>query len=187
MVDIFPIKRRTSGKAVSEKDILPYLQREIAPELKSIRTLLDLMIAGNLEASFRFTSWVGLQTAGAPTFFTAVDTDSSSVDQAVRLAFDESHFTVVNLSRTRGFFLEVWLSATGGGGSPEVALFDGAAQIADSVVAHSGGTTAVKYEVGPLTLPSGPLALTVKGRDPNGVVDVVVESARMIVRYEDTE
>lgn len=192
MFSLNPIKRRIPDRAVGKNDIEVYLQREIAPELKAIRALLDLMISSPLISVAGMAAGPGLQTTGTPVAYAPVGTASTSTDQAVRIVFDPSLYPVVNLASARSIALEYWLSATGAGGTPEVALFNEATgiEIAATSAQHVTGTTASRYVTmgavvgdGADEIPDEETVFTVRGRDVAGTVDVIVESARLIVSY----
>lgn len=195
--DLFGIKRRTSGKSVTEKDILPYLQREVMPELKAIRGLLDRMLSANQQSIAATTTGRGLSTNGIQTSFSHMATDTpTTVPPSVRFNFDASQYPATNLAKVRRIDIEYWVDANIAGGSPEVALFRrvGQTEIANSRVAHTGGMASAHYlatdlPVGDGTdeLVDGDAQYNVKGRDADGLVEVVLLQARVIVRYVDPE
>lgn len=192
MFSLNPIKRRIPDRSVGKHDIQITIQRELVPELKAIRALLDLMLSSPLTSVAAMAAGRGLQTTGTPVAYAPVGTPSTSTDQAVRIVFDPSLYPVVNLASARSIALEYWLSATGAGGTPEVALFNEATgiEIAGTAVLHTTGTTASRYITFGVTvgdgadeIPDEETVFTVRGRDVAGTVDVIVESARLIVDY----
>jgi hypothetical protein len=195
--DLFGIKRRIGGKSVTEKDMLPYLQREVMPELKAIRGLLDRMLSASLESVAATTTGRGLSTNGIQTSFAHMATDTpTTIPPSVRFNFDASQYPATNLAKVRRIDIEYWVDADIAGGSPEVALFRrvGQTEIANSRVSHTGGMASAHYlatdlPVGDGTdeLVDGDAQYNVKARDAAGLVEVVLLQARMIVRYVDPE
>lgn len=192
--DLFGIKRRIGGKSVTEKDILPYLQREVMPELKAIRGLLDRMISANEETMASVSNSVGLKTNGIQSSFAQVYKTSTA--PSTRVSFDASRYPVVNLARVRSIDIDYWLDADVNGGSPEVALFNAATgvEISGTRVAHTTGTsssrsvaTDIPVGSGAADLPDEETVLYVKARDQDSVAIVTVVQVRILVRYVDSE
>jgi hypothetical protein len=191
--DLNPIKRRTGDKAVQKGDELVYLQRVIAPELRAIRLLLDQMTSSGLEYSAATGGAPGLQTAVPSANFVQLTAASTSTSQAVRMVFSAAQYPTVNLSRSLAIYAEYWVSADGPGGAPEVTLYNEGTgiEINGARVFHLGGATAARYLVGPLAvgdgagdIPDEETVFTVRARDSILAVNVIVEQARLLVRFE---
>jgi hypothetical protein len=98
----------------------------------------------------------------------------------------------VNLASIRSIFIEYWLAADAGGGSPEVSLFNEATgmEISGSSAIHTAGTTTARYVRGPLEvgtdadqLPEEDTVYVIEGRDTSVLVKPVLEQARFLVVY----
>ncbi len=192
--DLFGIKRRIGGKSVTEKDILPFLQREVMPELKAIRGLLDRMLSANQETMASVSNTWALRTDGIQTSFAHVF--KSAEPPGMRLSFDATQYPATNLSKVRSVDLEYWIDADVSGGSPEAAIFNAATgvEIAGTRVTHTTGTTSSRSVVtdiavgsGADELPNEETVLYVKARDEDGVAVVHVVQVRILVRYVDPE
>lgn len=188
--DVQPIKRRTSGMAVGEDDVLAYLQREVAPELKSIRTLIDLMSSAGLESSASVSNSVGLSTDGKRTVFSHIH--KASIQPSMRLTFDPGQHPVVNLAKTRSVDVEYWLDADKNVGSPEVALFNASTnvEISGTRVLHTGGTVSARYVATNISvgdeadeMPDEETTFYLKARDVDNLAIMTVLQARILVRY----
>ncbi len=194
--DIQPIIRRPSQSQLSKssdaRDVANYLQRTVMPELRSIRVVIDRLLSGPGDNGVPIGDVLHLSTSAPSASFIKIDTVPATLDRQIRVSFDASQFSAVNLSANREVLIEYWLSADVGGGSPEVALFNEATatQILLSSVIHTGGTTTVRYLVGPLPVGTDADQLqpeettyTIEGRDTATTANVVVEQARFLVRY----
>lgn len=192
MHDVLPIKRSVGERHVrSIDDVVSYLQRVIHPELQGIRSLLAVMLSAGEELAVSFGDDLHLGTSAPSASFLKLNTVPAVLDRQVRCVFDPTLFPAINLARTRKIYVEYWLSASGAGGTPEVALFNDVTgvQITGSVQAHTLGTTAAVYLLGPLAVGGGAVELhsttyAIRGRDPGVLVNPIIEQARFLVRYK---
>lgn len=174
-------------------DVVPYLQRVVRPELIAIRSLLDLMRSNGDETAVSFGDDIHLGTAAPSAVFIPLSTAAAVLSRQVRCVFTVGTYPAINLAKTRNIYLEYWLSASAGGGTPEVALFNAGTgvQIAGSDQVHTGGVTALAYLKGPLVvgdgtdeLPTAETVYSIGGRDLATLVNPIIGQARFLVRYE---
>ena len=195
--EVLGLVRRIGQRAAQKGQELLYLHRILVPEVLAQRRLLDQLLSANLESVAATTTGRGLSTNGIQTSFAHMATDTpTTIPPSVRFNFDASQYPETNLAKVRRIDIEYWVDANAGGGSPEVALFRrvGQTEIANSRVLHTGGMASAHYVATDLPvgdgadeLVDGEAQYNVKGRDADGVVEVVLLQARILVHYVDPE
>jgi hypothetical protein len=194
--EIQPIIRRPSQaqlpKTSDARDIANYIQRTIMPELRSIRVVIDRLLSGPADITVPFGDGLHLAPSLVSASYIKLNTTPATLDRQVRVSFAAGQYSSVNLASIRSIFIEYWLAADAGGGSPEVSLFNEATaiEISGSSAIHTAGTTTARYVRGPLEvgtdadqLPEEDTVYVIEGRDTSVLVKPVLEQARFLVVY----